>query len=244
MCIATTQITQCGQLCVNILCLVVWNHVTDKYLLMALIFPLYLEQAPKWKVTRLHVDLPFSQADLLSELEQEDWVNPSVINNLGNDNWGGVRFKCMQPKPEHHNMLQLHDFFQSDELKRRLVNWMYETDPSMTWDWEWTPDQMCTHTKLHGEFSKDMPGFVNVMHTDYRKLVATGMVYFSCTDDDRLSTVFYDTQDRDNAVRMTTNFGDGWWHSNGNNTWHEGWNKTDQVRYSALLGLTLNIAPI
>lgn len=211
---------------------------------MKLIFPLSLKSTLKWKVTHLHVDLPFSQEELLSELEQEEWVNPSVINNLGNDNWGGVRFKCMNPKLEHRNMRLLHDFFQSDELKQRLVHWMYETDDSMNWDWEWTPEQMCAHTRLHGEFSRDMPGFVNVMHTDYRKLVATGMVYFSSQDDDRLSTVFYDTMDRANAVRMTTDFGDGWWHSNGNNTWHEGWNKTDQVRYSALLGLTLNITPI
>jgi len=207
-------------------------------------FPVHIEPTGKWKVSKFHIDLPFTHDELLSELENETWVNPSVINNLGNDIWGGVRFKCMNPKSEHTKMRQLKEFFCSDELKHKFVHWLYETDESMNWDWEWTPDEMCEHTILHGEFSKDMPGFVNVLHTDYRKLVATGLVYYAKEDNPDLSTVFYDTMDRVNPVRMTTNFGDGWFHSNGNNTWHEGWNKTDKVRYSTLLGLTLNIKPL
>lgn len=207
-------------------------------------FPINIELTGKWKVSKFHIDLPFTHEELLSELENETWVNPSMINNLGNDNWGGVRFKCMNPRPEHTKLNRLKEFFCSDELKHKFVHWLYETDESMSWDWEWTPDEMCQHTILHGEFSKDMPGFVNVLHTDYRKLVATGLVYYAKEDDSNLSTVFYDTMDRVNPVRMTTNFGDGWLHSNGNNTWHEGWNKTDKVRYSTLLGLTLNIKPL
>ena len=34
------------------------------------------------------------------------------------------------------------------------------------------------------------------------------------------------------------------WYLNYHNTWHEGWNRTDQVRYSGLLGLTINVTDL
>jgi hypothetical protein len=211
---------------------------------MNTIFPLQIKKSPKWKVSKLHIELPYTHEELLSEFENEEWQNPSILNNLGNDNWNNVRFKCMRPKEQHKRLRELHQFFSSNELKSKLVHWLYENDESMWSDWEWTPEELCRHTNLHGEFSKDLPGFVNVLHTDFRKLVATGLVYYAKEDNPDLSTVFYDTVDRANPVRMTTNFGDGWVHSNGNNTWHEGWNRTNQNRYSTLLALTLNINPI
>lgn len=203
-----------------------------------------IEPTGKWKVSKLKVNIPVSYQQIHNELVNENWVSPATINNLGNDNWGGVRFKCMQPKSEHTGLCQLKNYFSSGELKMKLIQWLYNTDESMNWDWEWRPEEMFRHTTLHGELTKDMPGFVNVLHTDYRKLVATGMVYLIDKDDPNLSTVFYDTADRANPVRIPTGFGAGWFHSNGNNTWHEGWNKTDNPRYSFLLGLSLNITPL
>jgi hypothetical protein len=211
---------------------------------MNTMFPVNLTKTQKWKVSTFTLDLPFTYEDLLPELENENWVNPSVINNLGNDNWGGVRFKCMNPKPENKRLCQLKEFFGSEELKHKFVHWLYETDESMTWDWEWTPDEMCRHTHLHGEFTRDMPGFYNVIHTDFRKLVATGLVYWAKEDNPAVCSTFYDSFNKDNPVPIPTNFGHGWIHSNGNNTWHDGRNDTDQMRYSTLLGLTLNITPI
>jgi hypothetical protein len=207
-------------------------------------FPIYLETTSKLKVSKFHIDLPYTYQDLLSEFENEEWVNPRLFNNHETDNWGNFRFKCMNPKSENRKLRELKDFFSSEELKYKFVHWLYDTDESMKWEWDWDPDEICRHTWLHGEFSKDTPGFENVIHTDFRKLLATGLVYWAKEDDPDLSTVFYDDLNRSNPVRMTTNFADGWFHSNGNNTWHEGWNRTNQMRYSTLLGLTLNITPI
>jgi hypothetical protein len=211
---------------------------------MTTLFPINIEPTGKWKVSKFHIDLPYTYDELLAEFENEDWVSPGMINNLGNDNWGATRFKIMNPKSENRRLTELTKFFRSPELKKKFVYWLYESDTSFQYDWEWTPDEMCEHTILHGEFSKDVPGFVNVLHTDFRKLVATGLVYYAKTDDPDISTVFHDDPNRTNSFRMTTNFGDGWLHANGNNTYHEGWNRTDYPRYSTLIGLTLNITKI
>ena len=208
-------------------------------------FPITFETTPKWKVSTFKVDLPFTYDDLIVELENENWVNPSEFNNLANDNWTGARSKIMSPKLEHRHMWALKRFFSSDELKIQLINRLYEADPAMEYDWEWTPEEMAEHTLLHGDFTRDVPGFQNPIHTDFRKLVATGLVYWSKEDDPNLSSYFYDDPyGKTNPVRMPTNFGHGWLHNNGNNTYHDGRNDTNQMRYSTLIGLTLNITPL
>jgi len=207
-------------------------------------FPIYIENTSKYKVSKFQIDLPYTYEELLSEFENEEWLNPRVITKIEIDRWDSTRVKCMSPKPENLKLCELAHFFRSEELKYKFVHWLYDTDESMYWEWDWGPDEMCRHTRLHGEFSKDSPGFVNDLHTDYRLLVATGLVYWAKEDNPDLSTVFYDDLNRSNPVRMTTNFATGWFHANSNNTWHEGWNRTNQMRYSTLLGLTLNVSPI
>ena len=202
---------------------------------MNTLFPVTFNKTHKRRLLTMQINLPFTYDNLLAELENEDWVNPNTINNLGNDNWGNSRFKVMHPKQEHKCMNQLQHFFCSETLKRAFVDQLY---------WEWTPEEMCKHTNMHGEFSKDMPGFHNQLHTDYRKLVATGLVYWAKENNPDVCSVFYDSQDRKNPIPMTTNFGDGWFHGNGNETYHEGWNRTDKPRYSTLIGLGLNVTPV
>lgn len=210
---------------------------------MNTLFPVTLKKTHKLRLSTMQIDLPFTYDNLLAELENEDWVNPGTINHLGNDNWAATRYKVMFPKEEHTCMRSLHNFFNSDELKRVLVDRLYDSDPMFQFDWEWTPEDMCNHTVLHGEFSKDMPGFHNIIHTDYRKLVATGLVYWAKEDNPDVCTTFYDSLDKKNPIPVATNFGTGWFHGNGNETYHEGWNRTDKPRYSTLIGLTLNITP-
>jgi len=211
---------------------------------MNTLFPVTFNKTHKRRLLTMQINLPFTYDNLLAELENEDWVNPNTINNLGNDNWGNSRFKVMHPKQEHKCMNQLQHFFCSETLKRAFVDQLYESDPTFVFDWEWTPEEMCKHTNMHGEFSKDMPGFHNQLHTDYRKLVATGLVYWAKENNPDVCSVFYDSQDRKNPIPMTTNFGDGWFHGNGNETYHEGWNRTNKPRYSTLIGLGLNVTPV
>jgi hypothetical protein len=207
-------------------------------------FILNFKITPKDRVSTLQLDMPYTRSELLTELENEEWVSPGIINPLNADLWNGTRFKCMHPKPEHSKLTALANFLNSGQTKHQLISWLFDTTPSLSYEYDWTVDTMYKHCSLHSEITRDSPGFINVLHTDYRKLVATAMIYLTDRDDPTLSTYFYDTMERDNPIRMPTNFGHGWLHSNGNNTWHEGWNKTPEVRYTILLGLTMNVTPL
>jgi hypothetical protein len=74
-----------------------------------------------------------------------------------------------------------------------------------------------------------------------RRLVATGMIYLCDSNDPDQASAFYDTPDRQSEQIVETGYGLGWVHSNNWNTWHDGWNRTDQIRYSILLALTLQL---
>jgi hypothetical protein len=198
----------------------------------------------RWLVSQTHLNMPYSREQVLQELENEEWVPHGMVAPVGHNPWPGTRFKCMRPKWENQALVYISRYYGSDAFKRRIIDWMYEHYQSIDVTWGLTADEMFNKSRTHIEFTKDLPGFVNDIHCDYRQLIATGMVYFSESDNPDLSTYFYETQDRVNPIRMPTNFGDGWWHMNYHNTWHEGWNRTDQVRYSGLLGLTINVADI
>jgi hypothetical protein len=65
------------------------------------------------------------------------------------------------------------------------------------------------------------------------------MIYLTENDNPDLSTYFYWNGDKDNEIRLTTNFGDGWLHVNDAPNIHTGSNKTQEDRYTILLGLTI-----
>jgi hypothetical protein len=190
------------------------------------------------------VTIPYSRQELMEELEQEDWRPFGATSEVDINHWPGKRFKVLQPRISNKKLWEVFRFFCSQELKRQLIHALYDRLPEFPTWWGWYPDSMFEHCHIHGEFTKDLPGFVNDIHTDYRLLVATGMVYWCEQDDARLSSFFWDDLSRSNATRMTTGFGDGWFHANSNNSWHGGCNETDQIRYSSLLALTVNVAPV
>ena len=74
-----------------------------------------------------------------------------------------------------------------------------------------------------------------------RRLVGTGMIYLNEGNDPRVASGFYSHPDRHDEHIVETGYGMGWVHSNDWNTWHDGWNRSDRVRYSILLGLTLKL---
>lgn len=203
-----------------------------------------INKTNKRRLFTLDFDFKISRDQLLEELENEDWRSPGDYNPLGIDLWSAQRSKVLDPRITNRFMHGIRDYLQSNQLKMQLIGKMFEHLPDLTWEYNWNPESCSDETILHAEFTRDAPRFVNVLHTDYRKLVATGMIYLTESDSEDLCTMFYDTQDRQNPVRMETNFGQGWWHANGNDTWHEGWNRTDSYRYSILLGLTMNVVPV
>jgi len=176
-----------------------------------------------------------------------DWENCRVhgeVAPVGHNPWPNTRYKCLRPQWKHKALTAVSRYFGSVEFKRQAIDWMYQEYHGIDVTWGMSADEMCRRSRTHIEFTKDMPGFVNDIHTDYRQLIATGMVYFSEHDTPDLSSYFYTDQNRSNPTRITTAFGDGWWHMNNYDTWHEGWNRTDQVRYSGLLGLTIYTADL
>ena len=199
--------------------------------------------AHKHRVATIQCELPFTYEELVADLEKEKWDGNDTIQQRSVNDWDGGRFKLLQPASQ--KLQDLQRFFSSTEWKEQWVRWMFDNIAGFDSDWGWRePEQMLECVHSHGEFTLDKPGFVNCLHTDFRRLVATGMVYFTCKDDPNVSSYFYDTYQRDNPVRIPTLFGSGWIHANGNDTWHEGFNKTESKRYSMLLGLTLNVTKI
>jgi hypothetical protein len=195
-------------------------------------------------VSELKLELPFDRAQIIQELDSEAWVPHGEVAPVGHNPWPNTRYKCLRPQWKHKALTAVSRYFGSVEFKRQAIDWMYQEYHGIDVTWGMSADEMCRRSRTHIEFTKDMPGFVNDIHTDYRQLIATGMIYFSDHDTPDLSSYFYTDQNRSNPTRMTTAFGDGWWHMNSYDTWHEGWNRTDQVRYSGLLGLTIYTADL
>lgn len=198
----------------------------------------------RYLVSKLHLKMPWSYEELLPEFENEEWKPHGEVAPVGHNPWPGMRYKVLCPKWENRRLTAISRYFGSDEFKRQSIDWMYDNYPGTDVAWGMDRDTMFRRSQTHIEFTRDMPGFVNNLHTDYRLLIATGMIYFHPKDDEQVSSWFYKTETREDPVRMTTAWGDGWWHQNGNYTWHEGWNKTDQVRYSGLLGLTVHTSDV
>lgn len=193
---------------------------------------------------QLKIAIPYTRNELLEEFDREDWQPFGASSEVDVNHWPGKRWKVLQPKQENIKLRKINEYFCSDELKKQLIDLMYDRLPEFPSWWGWQPEGMFKHCAMHGEFTKDLPGFVNDIHTDYRRLVATGLIYWSEHDDPKLSSFFWDDPARSNPTRITTEFGDGWWHANSNHSWHGGVNETDQIRYSSLLGLTVNVAPL
>lgn len=183
---------------------------------------------------------PYSYEEIVSELKKESWVPFSNIDTTGNSegHWP-LRFKLMQPKSL---LLQrIHNFFSSSDLRRSVIDQLYCLDLKNLYGQ--TKDTLFKNTLFHGEFTLDKPGFECGRHIDYRLLVATGGIYLSEKDDENISTYFYTDNKKDTEphTRATTNYGDGWLQVNGNDVWHDGWNRSNSDRFSMLTALTLNL---
>lgn len=207
-------------------------------------FELKITPTTKNRVGRLYLSIPYTYSEIYEELERENWQSMSEIHQLGIDLWLGKRLKCRIPAYNNYKLQHIQRYFKSEKVKREFIKFLYEITPNLLVNWDFTQDDMFNHTHFHGELTKDLPGFECNLHTDYRRLVGTGLIHWSEYDDPDLRTVFYNDCDRSNPIEMTTNFGDGWIHANGNDTWHDGWNRTKKNRYSTLLALTANVRPI
>jgi len=195
------------------------------------------------KVAQVNFDFGSNYEEVFTALEAETGWEPygqyAVTPNHRED-WQGYRYKLYNPN--NPLLKEIVQYFASEETKRMVVDALYAYKSDMAEKWGMPAEQMYDNVTLHGELTKDMPGFENGIHCDFRRLVATGMIFFTNEDNVDHATHFYSNPQRDNPIQIPSNFGEGWLHANDWDTWHDGWNRTDKVRYSMLLGLTLRLA--
>lgn len=191
-------------------------------------------------LTRVKLQLDVNFATLISELGKEDWVcwNNDVPKGHENPNWN-YRFRLDQQKIKSRVVKDLLDFIQSSETKNKAIESLYSYGNTFQGLWSMTKEEMYDWTNWHAELMLDLPGFYLEPHNDYRRLVAAGMIYFTEKDDITVSTTFYTDRNLNDAMTMSTNYGDGWLAVNDYCNWHTGANRSNYHRYSVLLGLTI-----
>ena len=192
-----------------------------------------------YRVSKLQMQFPWPLEDLIGELDQEDWQPYGVETAVKHDAWAGKRYKCHRPKGRRLSDIQW--WFMQDSIRDYVISCLYRDKEIFPINWQMYPWRMSMNSELHAEFTKDMPGFHNGIHCDNRRLIGTGMIYLVDRDDPDLASCFYANPQRDDPVMIPTGYGAGWFHSNDWDTWHDGWNRTNEVRYSILLGLTLKL---
>ena len=187
------------------------------------------------QVWQIHFDQPHARADIFSELVSQPWI----VTDDSPDSWQDLRLR-LQPPLATPIMKDIHQYLSSPEHRRSIIDYFYDSVPMFQNRWGMDRETMFQRTFSHGDYILDRPGFYQHIHTDYRLLVATGMIYLTDRDDPGFSTTFYDDCDGNNPTRITTNFCDGWWHINDGESWHGGHNNTNEDRYSIMIALTLH----
>lgn len=189
--------------------------------------------------TRMKLNMPYDFATIKAELEKETtW-------QLDNPVWypKGLRSKCY--RPESHILKEIRDFFSAASTRRILCETAVNNFPGIPGGrWLMNADQLFDCTGSHCEFNRDLPGFEQHIHVDFKFLLCTGFVYLTEYDDPQVSSYFYDDRNGANPQRATTEFGNGWLAFNDHDSWHSGGNNADYIRYSMLVGLTLMKNPL
>jgi len=178
------------------------------------------------------IDMPFTLADILNEVNSYDWKNWRDVN--------GTRYKESYPSKFGPIVSNLRNFFVSEAFQNQLLTTMSQR-PEFFGNY-WRDDQTLFKNKLGPIFECDMdtPGFQMSPHLDDRGLVIVGMCHFIKDDDPRQSSTFYSSESGDDPLRMPTGFGIGWVNANLHNTWHSGHNQSDQNRFSIKFGTRIN----
>ena len=188
---------------------------------------------------KLHLDTGYDFDVINNELKKESWI-PYNKTNLSA---GQVAYETRYKKnwPDSEILRSIVSFMRSEETKRQYIDTFYSThNPYFESIWCMKPADMYDFVEIGAEFVLDRPGFEIPVHIDNRMLVSTGWVYLTPRDDPEWSTYFYhDTKKSDPPTRATTNPGDGWLIFNDFNTWHEGYNRTQEDRFGIILSLTI-----
>lgn len=177
---------------------------------------------------------------ILHELFCETWIPQGNHQYTGQENPAfNYRWLIQNQNPKSKILVSIIDYLQSTTVHNLALESLYSYNPQFEGLWGMDLNKMKRFADWHAYFQKDCPGWYLKPHTDYRRLIATGMIYLTEKDDPNLSTYFYWDNKQENEVRLSTNFGDGWLHVNDSPNIHVGMNKSDSDRYSILIGLTI-----
>jgi len=188
-------------------------------------------------VYSVNLDVQADHATISAALEKETWVPDRAAYGQADFT---SRYYLEWNKISDPVLQDLQGWACSDSFRRSVIDQLY-SEPTFAGHWSIDPETMFGITSSSGQFLKDLPGFGSGVHLDNRLQVAAGMIYFINGDDENQSTVFYCDQNKLSPARIPTGHGQGWIAANMHDSWHDGWNHSDQPRYSMILSVGLRI---
>jgi hypothetical protein len=179
------------------------------------------------RLLKINVDFDIERNELISLIEKETtWEHHgtrSYLQTVQNNSLNSIRNHLM-----------------SNTITLMLLEEIYKLHPQLKEQWGLTFTEMYNKSLTNVYFCRDMPGHNTGLHLDALRLPFTGMIFLTEKDDELMSTYFYTDSNKNNSFRMTTNYGDGWFQANSHNSWHEGGNNTDIVRYAIIIEINPN----
>ena len=172
-----------------------------------------------WRLlTELSVDWPFSQEEVYTALENEEYFGEgdrTYCQEIKSPILKSIYNTVMSEAPALLSKMSSHPVFQEK------------------WGLDYA-DQIINNSALSCFFVCDKHGYNTEVHIDNRTQVCTGMLFFNSFDDKDQATSFCTTHSGDNMLRMSSKYGAGWYAANTHDCWHVGANKTQRKRYALL----------
>jgi hypothetical protein len=177
------------------------------------------EYTDTWRlIARLAIDWPFTQEEVYSALEKEQYY--------------GDEDRTYCPHPVSPILQEILNIVNSS-IPNLLLDMTRQYDFKHKWCLEYE-DQLINNTKTTCMFTCDKPGYIIDTHVDSRLQVCTGMIFFNNFDDPDQATTFYTSHSGDNPLRMSSQYGSGWYAANTHDCWHTGANNTQRNRYAII----------
>jgi hypothetical protein len=182
---------------------------------------------PYNRLLKINFNLDVDRNLLVSLLENET----SWISNGG---------RAFLQKVDNKILKSITSCLMDNTVSLNLINEIYKLHPSLKDQWGFDSNEMYQKSLTNVYFCRDLPGHITKIHLDKFRVPFTGMVYLTEKDDKLMSTYFYTDINKNNEFRMTTNYGDGWFQANMHDTWHEGGNNTNDIRYAIIIEIQPN----
>lgn len=179
-------------------------------------------------------------------------IDRKIIEELKDENWVPITPTHLDDYYTKRNRIdgslkgsivnELSKYIHSNKFKKIILDLVWK---DIIFQHKWGPrlnyEKIDNITKTEFSYSKDIPGFSTDFHLENRSQIAFGMIYFMEHDDPKCSTYFYQNELREHEFRIPTGLGKGWLCINTHWGWHEGWNKSDNDRFSSSLNLCFDM---